>query len=405
MSGASDLVVAPADSGLLLAGDQSAIDLFVESLSSTAGVRGAVRRTALDAASLASTVAAVHASSGEYVQFSRQTLEQLTKHGKVPSSNAGYFQGTVRATDGSILSFVEWTSIDFTPEQALALQQAATMMALRAAINEVTEAIERVEGKLDVLTDLVRSERIGRALADLRMLSRLADRLDAGESLGDTDWSTLAHVGPEIGRDIESLRSFVKLRLADIGDVPVWRHGARADALESLVEAKLPDVLGLLVVCEHNYGVWQRCRLARVASTEPDRLTETLHHARAELAAQSTEDQRLLNELTGVVAVLAEIRGLEGLNPITARKLTSVTTELDRSLDWFAEQRTLDHDWTPDRAPKLMESLKDLAARGTAVARDTGHSVAERIRAGRSNRALSTGEPDAITEHGETDNG
>lgn len=396
--GTADLVVTPTDSGLLLAGDRSAIERYVESLGSILGGRGSIRRKALDTASMASTVGALRASSGEYVKFSRSTAEQLSKLGRVPSATDGYFQGALRATDGSIRSFVEWAPVDFAPEQALALQQAATMMALRAAINEVTEAIERVEGKLDVLTDLVRSERIGRAIADFRMLSQLADRIDAGEALGDTDWSTLAHMGAEIGRDIESLRSFVKLRLVTISDVPGWRHSARADALESLIDAKLPDVLGLLVVCEQNYSLWQRCRLARVASSEPDRLDDALRHMRAELAGQSKADQELLDELTDVVAVLAEIRGLEGLNPMTARKLTSVTTELDRSLDWFAEQRTLDHDWTPARAPRLRESLRDLTARGAGVARSAPRSIAKRIRPGNDDRGLPPGVPDAAFE-------
>jgi hypothetical protein len=363
-----------------VAGDRSAIDHYIESLGSIDGGHRSLRRTALDATSLASTLWAVHATSGEYVQFSKRTLEQLSKHGGVPAANSGYFQGTVRAGDGSILSFVEWTSVNFGPEQALALQQAATMMALRAAIQEVTAAIERVEGKLDVLTDLVRSERIGRVLADFRTLSRLADRLDAGESIGDTDWSSVAHVGPEIARDVESLRAFVRLRLVSVGDIPAWRSGARADALSSLIEAHLPDVLGLLVVCEHNLSLWQRCRLARVANVEPQRLNDALRDAQATLAAHTSDDQRLLDDLTGIVAILAEIGGLEGLNPVTSRKLASVTTELDHSLDWFAEQRTLDHDWTPDRPPQLRESLKDLASRGNDLVRGAGRVVAHRAR-------------------------
>lgn len=345
----------------MLAGDRSAIDAFVGSLTKSGGPSNSVRRAAVDVAQAGATVASLVASSGEYVRLSERTMSELAKHGPAAAGDSGYFSGVIRKADGSITSHIEWSPANLDPMQALALQQLATTMALRMAIEEVAQAVARVEGKVNDLVDLVKSERLGYAIADHRFLAELIERVDAGGDVSDIDWSTIAHLGADIGRDIEAIRAYIRLRLADEKERRSTR--SRAERLEELAESKLEVVLAALVLAEHNLATWQRLRIARHATHEPSRLTEVTKSAEKHLTLQQAADQELVTDLENAIDALTESRGLEGLSVTKRKQLIERAEEANDVVDWFAGERMLEVTDSDVQQPGFKQSVNELSNR------------------------------------------
>jgi hypothetical protein len=336
-----------------------------------------VKGRVLDAAQLTAFVGALRATDGQFVQLTPATMDALRESGQVLEAGKTY-AGVIRDAGGSIKSHMQLTAVDFGPQQALAIQQMATMAALRVAIEEVAEAINRVEGKLDVLSDLVRSQRVGHAIGDYRFLTPLGQRVDAGEPLSDDDWSTVQHLGAEITRDIEALRTFVRARLAD--DQTRRSTRSRADRLETLVESHLDEILGALLLCEHNLMTWHRLKLARHTNSDRFEAELAIERARAALEAHRSEDQTLVSTLESEIDALTERRGLEGLAIVSRKQILEYATTLNSTVDWFADQRTLDVTDTAVDLPGLRQSLtavKDAAVGTSKLAKD---KVAAKVR-------------------------
>lgn len=372
----AELTAVPTGSGLAVFGDAGAVDEFVGGLTSVAPRSSSVKRTALDVAQLASVVGVGRATDGQFVKLTPETMDRLRELGQTLEAGETY-AGVVRDDGGSILSHMTFTVADFDPQRALALQQWATTAALQAAIEEVAEAVNRVEGKLDVLSDLVRSQRVGHAIGDHRFLGPLVERVEAGERLSDDDWSTVQHLGADITRDIEALRQFVRARLADEESRRSTR--SRADRLQTLVDSHLDEILGALLLCEHNLMMWHRVKLARVGGGR-DQAAVSVERARAALDAHRVDDQRLVTALEEEIDALTEARGLEGLAVVSRGQLVEYAAMLNATVDWFADQRTLDVTDTEVALPGFRESLstaKEAALDTTRVAKE---KVAGRIR-------------------------
>ncbi len=79
---------------------------------------------------------------------------------------------------------------------------------LRAAIQEVQKAVERVEGKVDDLVALTKATTIAGVVGNHRLLAEYVDRMDRTGALPRVDWDTVAGLGPELAKGIEGLRRF-----------------------------------------------------------------------------------------------------------------------------------------------------------------------------------------------------
>jgi hypothetical protein len=247
----------------------------------------------------------------------------------------------VQDQSGKIAGQLQWEHVNLSVEQALSMQTAAISLALRAAIADVQESVQRIEDKLDHVSKLLRSQRRGDALGDYRTLSNLAERVRSSGQVSIADWSTVASMGPEIGRDLEGLRSHLLALLErdDPGRTP-W---GRAEELQRILEEEwLEETLALLAIAEQNFNLWQEIRIAHVRASEPHHLGETIDDARRQLAQQSESDQLVLNALVDFATVVADPRLLDGLDPINARRLRLARDHLDTAVRWFAEQRLLD---------------------------------------------------------------
>ena len=321
-------------------------------------------------------------TSGEgaaaYLEFSPKALELLQRHGAIPA-DGGFFRSMVH--DGSqIAGNLDWKPVQPGPE-LLQLQTMAVGLALQASIQELTAAVERVEDKVDHLTDRVRSVQVGEVFAHHRMLTEYVAALEEGHPISNTDWSSIDHLRAGIAANIDGTRVLLRAPIARAE--PGWSASSRASVSQRMLDEDFAETLGLLAVCEHNLASWHRIRIERVRETEPEHLERTLARVEGDLALHRGEDQRLVDELSDFVAQLAEPTGLEGLELWKRSQLKDNTAELQDLVDRFAVERVLDVD-TDGRAelPTLRQSLVEAKDRGVEVADRLWRSV--RSRAARS---------------------
>jgi hypothetical protein len=362
-------VVALVDQGgVLVTGPRGAIDTIVARLTGVHGARS-LRAAADPAAAIASAVASV-GTGQEYVRLSPDSWELLRQHGAIPGE-AGYFRMFVHDSAKKIAGQLQWEKVNLGAEQALSLQVSAVSLVLRAAILDVQQSVERVEAKLDQVTKLLRAERRGDALGDHRTLTTLTDRVRRSGQISVADWSSVAAMGPEIGRDLEGLRAHVRslLERDRPGRMP-WRRAGEAEQL--LEEDWLEETLALLAVVEHNFALWQELRIAHVSVDEQRHLADTVDDARRQMEHQRQADQQLLDALVVFATDVADPRVLDGLDPLNANRLVRARDELDKVVQWFAAQRLLDAaPLAAEPFPKFRDSVRHLASstsRGVATA-------------------------------------
>lgn len=366
--------VAVDEGGVLVAGTRENVDRVVAELSRVAGSAGRAASVTADGAMLATTVYGFVKTHAEYFRFSDAARKQLERHGPIPTGG-GFFRSFVRDR-GRFAGNLDWKPVDLSPEQALSMQTAAATLALRAAIKEVQEAVERVEDKLDNVAKLLRSDRLGDALGDRRTLTELMSGLRAEGSILAADWAAVATLGPQITRDIEGLRAHVRLLLQR--ESGGWTTRARADDVEDLLaDSWLKETVALLVVCEDNLAMWHELRLAHIRATERDNLRRAVDDARSAIDRDRRDDQALVAAVEAAIAELVRARGIEGLAPLQSQKLRRGAEELASVNTWFADQRLLDAAPVEElQLPGVVDSLRH-------VARTAGGAVEDAVQAGR----------------------
>ena len=337
----TEVVLVPQPGGVLVAGSSDRVGEIVAWL---AGGPGDVWRAAsgpvADLVALGSTAAALAATHGEYVRLTTRSLALLQEHGLSPSG-AKSFWGVARA-GGRIKDHLDFERVAMEPSQVLALQAAATTLALRAAIKDVQAAVERVEDKLDDVMRLLRSQRVGDVLGAHRTLEPLVKRVRATGEISETDWSAVAGVGSAVTNDVAGLRVHVAalLEAADGG----WRPSDRIKDAERLFDDRglLRETLALLVIAEHNLGAWNELRLARVAHRERTHLDWTLNDTRTVLERSLTDDEVVLATLRLVADRVTTPKTLDGLAVWQRNSAMRARTELDQLVGWFAHERHLE---------------------------------------------------------------
>ena len=372
-----EIVIAAHGDGMLVSGPPGAVDHLTEQLN---GLGGRVRAeaTPADMVAVAASVIGAAKASGTYHQLSPASAALAREFGLMPTSD-GFFSATFRDAAGKFIGNADLSEVRFAPDQAMVMQNVAVAVALRVAIANVQAAVERVEAKVDSVAALLRAERIGHALGDRRLLEDLVTRTRATRSLSVTDWSSVAHLGSQIVRDIDSLRAHIRLHADPAAGLTTRSRVAAARAVVD--DAMLRETLALLAICEHNYGLWQQLRLSVVARTEPKELAAATVQARELLERNRAEDQALLDALAGFRSDLLEPVGFEGLAPIQRHKLTAATDELGELTSWFADERALDAGPVEDAQwPTPVDSTKFMLRAGGATVTTAAKSVARRVR-------------------------
>lgn len=360
---------------MIVEGSPTAVASFVDHmLDVTDEVGGRTRRFIVDGVMVGANIAAFRQTHREYIEFSERACKLLKEHGAIATKDGNYrsFVRSGREFAGNL----DWKRVNVGPEQALSLQVAAGQLALRAAIKEVTVALERIEGKVDTLANLVKAERLGAVVADRSTLQPLVDRVRSTGKLSGTDWATIASLGPWIVRDIETLRAYILQQLKDVKRSSFVR--VRASEAEDLTDRLLRESVALLVVAEQNYALWQELRLAHAVNAEPAASVAITSDIKQQLAAVTRADQSLVDALHDVADQLSSPTGYEGLAPLQKRRLRKHVGQLDEVTRWFSDQRHLDN--RPSDRPELArlpDSMSKVGDKLASVARDATRALAE----------------------------
>jgi hypothetical protein len=349
--------------GVLVSGPQGAVENVV-ALLTEGNVARAIRVGTATGAVGASAMGLT--GTAEYVRLSPASRELLARHGAIPGEN-GFFRMFVH--DGQrIAGQLQWQHVSPSAELASSLQVTAVGLALGAAIYDVQQSLERVEAKLDHITMLMHAEILGDALGDHRTLAALLAGVHAGQGVNAADWMTVAPMGPELARSLERLRSHIRLVL-DF-EQPARLPWSRAEHAQEVVEERwLRETLALLTVVIDNHAMWHRIRLAHIAIDSPN-VEELVIELDREMACQEEFDQRILDMLVTFTAKVAEPRVLDGLDPISAKRLFRARVDLNHLAEWFAVQRCLDIESNTSRtSPTFWESVQHIAGEARALVR------------------------------------
>jgi hypothetical protein len=370
--------------GVIVEGSPTAVSAFVDQMLD-ATKDGRSRHFVVDGIQVAANIAAFRQTHREYFEFSERGNQLLRAHGAIPAGG-GYFRSFVHNGSG-IAGNLDWKPVALGPTQALSLQVAVGQLALRAAIQEVLVALERIEGKIDKLADLAKAARLGAVVADRATLKPLVDRVRSSGKLSSTDWATVASLGSLIARDVETLRAYILDQLKDVKKSSLVR--TRAGEAEELTDRLLKESVALLVVAEQNYALWQELRLAQAVNHESAAIADVTSDIHQQLAALTEADQSLVDMLQDVADRLSSPTGYEGLAPLQTRRLRKNVGQLDDMSHWFCDQRHLDD--RPSERPELARMRESLGKVGDTIAgaaRTTAGVIAassSRMRSGSSN--------------------
>jgi hypothetical protein len=257
---------------------------------------------------------------------------------------------------------LQWQHVSLGAEQALSLQVSAASLALGAAIYDVQQSLERIETKLDHITKVMRSERLGDALGDHRTLTGLVARIQGGRAITAADWMTVAPMGPEIGRSLERLRSHIRLllELDEPGRLP-WTRAEKAQ--EVIEQGWVQESLALLTVVVNNLAMWHQIRLAHISHDSND-LVATLDELDREIESQRESDQGILDLLVTFTARITDPRAYDGLDPLSTQRLFRQRADLEDLAEWFAAQRLLDIESDESEAfPSFWTSIQYVAGK------------------------------------------
>lgn len=355
-----EIVVSEQPEGLLVGGDPDAVESYLTRLREQAG--HAVRVIGVDAASagnatgLLAGAAALFGQSGKFVQLHPDSVTALKVGQAIPGTD-GFFRMMTRGTDGKILQQLQWKPTAISPQRLMSMQMIAVQLALKTAIADVADSVQRVENKVGAVLQLAQADRAGDVLGDNVTITRQLDYLEKHGSLPDTYWESIAGLGPSLNATVEGLRNHVR-RVLDTLD-PQHSVQDRADKLRAaLVDSLIGETLSLLVVAEESLYKWQRLRLTRIEATEPAHLPQVFEHTRELLAYQLTEDGKLYQQAHQVIDAIAKTDALDGFRFWAVDQLAADRDTLQGALDDFARARRHQVDaWKEMDTPGVREAV------------------------------------------------
>lgn len=302
--------------------------------------------------------------------------------GKTSGTYFRCLQPEVRDKLGRFVARAKFEQVNLGPEQALALANASSTLALRAAIADVQKAVERVEGKVDQILALAQAERWGGIVGSHRVLKRMTALLDAGQVLTEADWDSVAALGPMAEITTERVRDHARRVVAGLPlDAPADERAAK---LHDAVDAgALGESLALLVVAEDALYQWQRLRLERIRTHEYGRLADANSYAREVLRDNVALDRQLVEDLYTRLIDYAHMRPLEVVRLISKMRLQKDQARLRMNLEEFVHARGIQiEEWPEIVQWRLRDAPQAVRVRSSAVleaARPMGQDVLDVI--------------------------
>jgi hypothetical protein len=366
---AGELVIAVSQEGLLVDGDLDVVEGYINKIKAAAGhlvdTAGVTKGAVGNLAGLAMGAASTFVQSGQFVQLSTKSMEAI-RTGKLLPGDSGFYRMTTVDSGGQFLQQLQWRPVSLGPTQALSVQMIAVQMALKMAIAEVNESIERVEGKIESVLKLAEADRIGDVKGQYATVVRMTRNLDRTGVLPATDWESVAALGPDLIIVVEKLRAHVERTLGDFDtSKPVQE---RAEVLKRAVEEKsIGETLNLLILAEESLNNWQRLRIARVLDVEPEHRQLVVDDAFDLLATQVAQDGALYRRATEVLETYRKTSAIDGFRYWSVRDIAKHSKSLKADLDAFARARRHQlEEWQEFDVP----TVGDAASRVYEVASD-----------------------------------
>ncbi|WP_193044298.1 hypothetical protein [Mycolicibacterium baixiangningiae] len=366
-----EVVVSAQPEGLLVGGDPEAVESYLQRLAENAGY--AVQVVGLDKASLgnatglAASAASILGQSAKFVQLHPDSVKAIHAERLVPGTH-GFNRMMTRGPDGKFLRQLQWKETNVNPAKLMSAQMLAVQIALKTAISEVEDAVQRVESKVEEVLRLAQASRSGDVLGDRLSLERMVNYLEKHGSFSDTDWDWISSIGPGLNRTVEQLRQHALATLKTFD--PSRPIQDRAEFVVNAVEnQQLGETLSLLVVAEESLFQWQRLRIARVEATEPQHLQKVLDDARELLAHQMAADGDLYRRAQTVLDAVARTEAIDGFRLWSVQGLTRDLPKLREDLDRFAHARRAQAlEWSEIDAPTPKEALQAAADKASVAA-------------------------------------
>ncbi|MDF2829654.1 MAG: hypothetical protein K0R01_2937 [Mycobacterium sp.] len=344
--------------GLLVAGDPTEVEAYVERIRGVVGhavdVSGVDRASLGNTAGLAAGAASFLGQSAKFVQLHPDSVKAIQKGQLIPGTD-GFYRMMTRGADKKFVSQLQWKSANLTPARMMSLQMVAVQLALKSAIAEVEESVRRVEGKVEEVLRLAHANRSGDVLGDRVTVDRMVVYLDRHGSFSDADWDAIAGIGPALNRTVEQLRHHADRTLKSFD--PTKPIQDRAEFIVNAVDNnQLGETLSLLVVAQESLFKWQRLRIARVETTQPQHLQQVLDDARDLLARQLAEDGALFQRARDIFEAVAKTEAIDGLRFWSVGNLDRSLPALREDLDRFAKARRAQlQEWSEFKAPTAFE--------------------------------------------------
>jgi hypothetical protein len=354
-----ELAVSMQADGLLVAGDPADVEAYIErirgSASHAVNVIGIDKASLGNATGLAAGAAAFLGQSAKFVQLHSESLKAVQKGQLIPGTD-GFFRMMTRGVDKKFVSQLQWKPANLTPTRMVSMQMMAVQLALKTAIAEVEESVQRVEGKVEEVLRLAHANRSGDVLGDRVTIDRMVSYLERHGSFSDADWDSIAGIGPALNRTVEQLRHHADRTLRSFD--PTQPIQDRADFIVRAVEGdQLGETLSLLVVAQDSLFKWQRLRLARVEATQPHHVQQVLEDAQDLLKRQMVEDGALFQRAREILEAVAATKTIDGFRFLSVQGLQRDLPILRADLDRFAEARRAQlHEWAEFSAPSPWEA-------------------------------------------------
>lgn len=322
----TDLVVLEDGAGALVIGDEAALHAVLDEWSERGDLvsRGSVI-TGTDLDVLTKAIGASRGTVARYVRTSTTTAPP-----------AGELRWATRGAKGRYVGNVP-ASLAGGPVGA---EIAALKIALEVAVQEIVQAVAEVQDTVDEVLRLASAQRAGDVYGRRRLLQRMHAELRSGGHLTDTDWSSVAGLGPDLEVGVEALRQYAALLVTELAD----RRSAddRADALAKLNKTnRLASALQLLVAAEQAFYLWQLIRVRRVETAEPEHLPQVVTSARTAVAEHYRLDLELSQAARRHLRSYSMLSLSEFHRTWSGRKLQREVAPLQAQLDQFAAARGL----------------------------------------------------------------
>jgi hypothetical protein len=354
-----EIVVSVQPEGLLVSGDPIDVEAYVERIRGSVGhavdVVGVDKAMLGNVTGLAAGAAAFLGRSAKFVQLHPESVKAIHRDQLIQGTD-GFFRMMTRGADKKFVKQLQWKQTNVNPARLMSLQMVAVQLALKTAIAEVEESVQRVEGKVEEVLRLAHANRSGDVLGDRVTIDRMVGYLDRHGSFSDADWDSIASIGPALNRTVEQLRHHADRTLQSFD--PARPIQDRANFIVKAVEGdQLGETLSLLVVAQESLFKWQRLRLARIEATQPEHIQQVLDDARDLLARQLVEDDALFQRAKDILEAVARTEAIDGFRFWSVQGLQRDLPLLRADLDRFAKARRAHmQEWQDFKAPTPMEA-------------------------------------------------